>query len=109
MIDNRKKSTIVARVTKEEKDKINKKAKALSKSESKYILDCCMAGLERKSDKQKKMIGVSVVLQEDVNQLRYLIQESGVSGTAKSKIEELVLKIGGDIYAYFNEYGKIKS
>lgn len=56
MNKSKKQVCIVARCTELEKEIIHRKAVNQNKSDSKYILDACMAGLERKRDKERKRL-----------------------------------------------------
>ena len=93
----KKKENIVARCTKEEKDRISRKAKAVGKSESRYILDCCIAGTERKSDKFKKILIQQVQVTEEINQLRYIMEKNKamISPDCYLEVVDQVNKIGG--------------
>lgn len=66
---------LIARCTKQEKEQIIKKAKAEEKSESRYILDCCIAPTERKSDKLRKIFVQQIQMQEELNQLSYIVDD----------------------------------
>ena len=64
-----KDSIISIRCTEEEKNKISNKAIKKGKSVSKYIVDCAIAGLERKSSKEKKRVTSSVKQQQEFNDI----------------------------------------
>lgn len=96
--------TIVARCTKKEKEQIVSKAKALGKSETQYIIDCCIAGTERKSDKIKKMHIQEVQVQEELNKLKYIIEEvafDSIDEPYKQAIDQQMKKLGGKAKCQF--------
>lgn len=92
-----KDTTLIARCTESEKERIQRKAKSLNKSQSEYILDCCMAGTERKSDKLKKLLVREIKVTEELNQLHYLIEkyEEKLPKKFKDEINEEIIRIGG--------------
>lgn len=66
--NNKKEVCIIARCTEKEKEIIHRKAVNQLKSDSKYILDACMAGTERKTDKQRKQLKSGVEFVELANE-----------------------------------------
>lgn len=87
-----KKATIIARCTEDEKNQILKHANKVSKSESRYILDCAIAGTERKTDILKKVNVSLIELQEQMNQLSYLVRDNKENIT-EDVSEQLLNKI----------------
>lgn len=65
----KKMEPIRIRCSKKEKELIKKKAMTKGKSISSYMRDCSMAGLERKSDRDRKNIKVMIANQEILNNL----------------------------------------
>ena len=55
-----KDATITARVTKEEKEKIKKRAEKEGKSASQYMTDAALAGMERRSSKDMKRVRILI-------------------------------------------------
>ena len=74
-----KKATIVARCTENEKKQILKQAKKSDKSDSRYVLDCAIAGTERRKDKVKQITTMCIEMQEQINQLSYIVMDKDKS------------------------------
>lgn len=85
-----KDATITIRVSFEEKNKIKMKAEKEEKSASEYILDAVMAGLERRSSKDKKRVVQMVRNQEILNEIFELVGTTEVAEVLQDKIRELV-------------------
>lgn len=68
-----KKVYVTARCTEKEKEMIHRKALSMSKSDSKYILDSCIAGVERRTDKQRKQLKAGVEFVELANAYRNIL------------------------------------
>ncbi len=81
--------TITARVTAEEKKRIKEKAQKEGKSASLYVTDAAMAGLERRSSKDKKRVQTLINNQNILNDIFKMLQNEKVSGEFKEKIDEL--------------------
>ncbi len=98
-----KRCNLVARCTKQEKEKIVRKAKALGKSESKYIIDSCIAGTERKTDKLKKVIANGILIQEQINQVYYILDKysSAIPDEMTAELRNQITKLGGIIKCQF--------
>lgn len=60
---------ISIRCSEEEKNRISNKAIKKGESVSRYMLDCAIAGLERKSPKEKKRVTRSVKQQQEFNDI----------------------------------------
>lgn len=73
MMESKKKVCIIARCTVKEKEMIHRKAVSMNKSDSKYILDSCVAGVERKTDKQRKYLKEGVDFIELANAYRNIL------------------------------------
>lgn len=65
----KKEANISVRCSQKEKAMIERKAKAKGKSTSAYMTDCSLAGLERKSDRNRKNITKMIVYQAKLNSL----------------------------------------
>lgn len=85
-----KDKTISIRLTAEEKERIKEKAKRENKSVSEYAADAALAGLERKSSKNKKMIAQMVRNQEALNEIFEIAKETEITDGLKEKIMKLV-------------------
>lgn len=73
---DKKNQTMIFRCTESEKELINKKAKEKGKTPSQYVLDCAMAGAERKKDIDKKKLHVMMENLEKRNSfVKYLKSE----------------------------------
>ncbi|MDE7176346.1 MAG: hypothetical protein K2O59_00855 [Lachnospiraceae bacterium] len=81
--------SITARVTKEEKEKIKKQAKKEGKSTSQYLTDAALAGMERRSSKDKKRAGILINSQNIFNDIFKLLQDESVPKELCEKILEL--------------------
>lgn len=99
----KKECNLIARCNKDEKEKITRKAKALGKSESQYIIDCCIAGTERKTDRIKKIYISVVEIQENINQLLYVIDryKESIPEEALNEIEDKVKQLGGSLQCQY--------
>ncbi len=84
-----KDETIVARVTAEEKQKIRKQAEKEKKSASQYITDAALAGMERRSSKDKKRVRTLINNQNILNEIFRMLQDESVSEELYGKIIEL--------------------
>ncbi len=84
-----KDTTITARVTEEEKNKIKKQAEKERKSASQYMLDAAMAKMERRSSKDKKRVRALMDNQNTLNDIFKRLQEESVSEELYKKIVEL--------------------
>lgn len=72
----RKDKVITIRCSENERKQIERKAENIGKSVSSYVLDCSMAGLERKKDKDKKRIKQMIQNTEICNQIHKKLKES---------------------------------
>lgn len=73
---DKKNQTMIFRCSEGEKKLINKKAKEKGKRPSQYVLDCAMAGVERKKDIDKKKLYVMMENLEKRNSFgKYLKSE----------------------------------
>ena len=90
-----KKAVLIARCTESEKNQVHRQANKEGKSESKYILDCAIAGSERRTDKIKHMKTMQIELQEQINQLSYIVKDNkGLMDEKISKqLSENILKM----------------
>lgn len=83
------------RCTKAEKDKIHRLAVKKGKSDTKYIIDCCMAAVERNKDKVQMSLIKIVELAECANQIEYVLDEyenqipQHMRDILKNKIKEM--------------------
>lgn len=84
-----KDATITARVTAEEKEKIRKQAEKEKKSASQYITDAALAGMERRSSKDKKRVQTLINNQNILNDIFKMLKEEPVSEQLHEKITEL--------------------
>lgn len=80
---------ITARVTKEEKEKIKKQAKKEGKSASQYVIDAALAGMERRSSKDKKRAGILADNQNILNDIFKLLLDESIPKELCEKIVEL--------------------
>ncbi len=87
---NCKSETITVRVTNEEKKRIKEKAMKERKKTSEYMVDAAMAGLERRSSKDKKRVMQMVKNQEMINSLFSLLKEKGASEELMENVYKLV-------------------
>ena len=86
-----KNEIIPIRVSKKEKEQIERKALKCNKSTSSYIRDSAVAGLERKRDKDKKQLRSMIESQELLNDISLLMDDQNhCSSQLKSKLEELM-------------------
>lgn len=85
-----KDATITVRISREEKDRIKKKAAKDNKTASEYILDAAMAGLERRSNKDKKRIMQMIENQEILNDIFEFAEKMDMPEELYAKIEELM-------------------
>ncbi len=81
--------TITARVTAEEKKRIKEKARKEGKSASQYVTDTAMAGLERRSSKDKKRVNLLINKQDLLNEILEKAQEEKISG----ELYELITRL----------------
>lgn len=88
--DTCKDATISVRVSHEEKDRIKKKAAKDNKSASEYMLDAAMAGLERRSSKDRKRIAQMIENQEILNDIYKFAEKMDMPEELYAKIEELM-------------------
>lgn len=84
-----KNETITVRVTSEEKQKIKKQAEKEKKSASQYMTDAALAGMERRSSKDKKRVQVLINNQNILNDIFTILQGETVSKELYGKIAEL--------------------
>ncbi len=84
-----KDATITARVTKEEKEKIKKRAEKEGKSASQYMTDAALAGMERRSSKDMKRVRILINNQNIFNDIYRILQDGSVSEELCEKIDEL--------------------
>ena len=85
-----KDETITIRVSAEEKRRIKEKARKENKSISGYVADAAMAGLERKSSRDKKWIVIMVKNQEILNDIYRMAYENELDGEVYEKLEEMM-------------------
>jgi len=89
---------ISIRCTHVEKELIEKKAKRLEQSSSEYILDCAIAGTERKRNKDKKRAVKMIQNQEKINEImRHLESKEELSAS-----EQIIKKKLGEIDLWGN-------
>ncbi|MBQ7562355.1 MAG: hypothetical protein IJT16_00015 [Lachnospiraceae bacterium] len=62
-------TTITIRTSVLEKERLKKKAEKKKKSLGQYLRDCGLAGLERRTDRDRKMVQKKVVRTEYLNRL----------------------------------------
>lgn len=67
-IRERKDETITVRCTKSEREKLERAAQKKGKTLSRNLLDCGIAGLERKRDKDRKRAEMLVIRQQQLNE-----------------------------------------
>lgn len=84
-----KDETITARVTSEEKQKIRKQAAKEKKSASQYMTDAALAGMERRSSKDKKRVQILINNQNVLNDIFTMLRDESVSEELYGKIIEL--------------------
>lgn len=72
----KKDKVITLRCSDKEREQLESKAKNLGKSVSSYVLDCSIAGLERKKDKDKKRIKQMIQITEICNQIYKRLKDS---------------------------------
>lgn len=82
--------TISVRVSREERERIRKKAAREEKTTSEYVLDSAMAGLERRNSKDRKRIGHLIRNQEILNDIYELLEKIDVTDELHDKFNELV-------------------
>lgn len=70
-----KDASITIRCTSKEKEMIERKAKSVDKSTSEYLIDCGMAGLERRRDKDRRRMRQMVENTEAVNEFYCVLQK----------------------------------
>lgn len=87
-----KSEAITIRCTLREKEKLHKMAKNKNKTLSEYLLDCGIASLERRSDKDRKRVVQMIANAEIFNEIfRYLKENPDVfSEEQKMKMKELM-------------------
>lgn len=85
-----KDKTISVRVSREEKERIKKKAAKDNKTASEYMLDAAMAGLERRSSKDRKRIVQMIENQEILNDIFEFAEKMDMPEELYVKIEELM-------------------
>lgn len=84
-----KNETVTARVTSEEKEKIRKQAEKEKKSASQYMVDAALAGMERRSSKDKKRVWILINNQNILNDIFTILRDETVSEELYGKITEL--------------------
>lgn len=88
--DTCKDTTISVRVSYAEKDRIKKKAAKEDKTASEYMLDTAIAGLERRSSKDRKRIVQMIKNQEILNDIYEFAEKMDMPEELYAKIEELM-------------------
>lgn len=73
---NKKTETISIRCTKTEKDLVERQANKAGKSCSQCVIDAVVAGVERRTEKDKKRIITKVQLQKKQNELQRKIKQN---------------------------------
>ena len=110
MSKNNKVVCITARCTEKEKEMIHKKAQKKNKSDSKYIIDSCMAEGERNAELKKRILVNQIKMQESLNQMKYILEEhrNSVSASLDEKIKNKISEMEEMIYAYFSGSGNVE-
>lgn len=88
----RKNAVINVRYTEEDKKRIANKADKKEVSVGTYVVDCAIAGLERKSSKEKKRVTKLVSQQQELNDMYTDIQNRTEPFTPE-EVMEIVEKI----------------
>ena len=88
--DTGRDQTISIRVSAEEKWRIKEKARKENKTTSGYVVDAAMAGLERKSSRDRKRIARMVKNQETLNDIFRMAKEKELDGEFFEKLEEMM-------------------
>ncbi|WP_304577098.1 hypothetical protein [uncultured Bacteroides sp.] len=88
--DTGRDQTISIRVSAEEKWRIKEKARKENKTTSGYVVDAAMAGLERKSSRDRKRIARMVKNQEILNDIFRMAKEKELDGEVLEKLEEMM-------------------
>ena len=81
--------TISIRVSAEEKEKIKGIAARKKESTSEYVLGAAMAGLERRTSREKRRAAQMVKNQEILNEIFELMKEDEAEGALYKKLMEL--------------------
>ena len=77
-MENRKNEIITIRCTTQEKNKIRRKAEEKNKGMGVYILDSAIAGLERRSCKDKKRVVRMIERQEKLNEIHRQLSSDSI-------------------------------
>lgn len=88
----RKNAVINVRCTEEDKKRIGNKANKKEVSVGTYVVDCAIAGLERKSSKEKKRVTKLVSQQQELNDM-YADIKNRTEPFSPEEVMEIVKKI----------------
>lgn len=95
---NQKTEFMSVRCTHKQKEVIEKRAKKIEKSLSEYMIDCAIAGTERKRNKDKKRAVKLIQKQEKINEImRHLESKEELSAS-----EQIIKKLLGEIDLWGN-------
>ena len=86
----RKNEIITIRCTTQEKNKIRRKAEEKNKGMGVYILDSAIAGLERRSSKDKKRVVRMIERQEKLNEIHRQLSSDSIG---KQDLYELLKEL----------------
>lgn len=89
-MENRKNEIITIRCTTQEKNKIRRKAEEKNKGMGVYILDSAIAGLERRSSKDKKRVVRMIERQEKLNEIHRQLSSDSIG---KQDLYELLKEL----------------